>query len=220
MGEMPMTWMRMPGQSWPGAAASFLGAWVVMMAAMMLPALVPMLRRYRQAVSRGGEVCAAGLVARVGIGYFIVWMGLGVAMFSLGAALAAVARQLPALTRTAPIVVGVVVLIAGALQFTAWKAHHLACCREMPGRGRTLPADAGTAWRHGVRLGLHCTCSCAGATAILLATKLMDPRLMAVVAGAVTLERIAPRGERVAGAIGAVVVGAGVVLIARAALPG
>ena len=29
MGEMPMTWMRTPGQGWPGAAASFLGAWVV-----------------------------------------------------------------------------------------------------------------------------------------------------------------------------------------------
>jgi predicted metal-binding membrane protein len=47
---MSMTWMRMPGQSWPGAAASFLGMWIVMMVAMMLPSLVPMLARYRQAV--------------------------------------------------------------------------------------------------------------------------------------------------------------------------
>jgi hypothetical protein len=46
MGEM-----RMPGQTWPGAAASFLGMWVVM----MLPSLVPMLWRYRQAVGRTGE---------------------------------------------------------------------------------------------------------------------------------------------------------------------
>jgi hypothetical protein len=34
---MSMAWMRMPGQTWPGAAASFLGMWVVMMVAMMLP---------------------------------------------------------------------------------------------------------------------------------------------------------------------------------------
>jgi hypothetical protein len=34
-----MAWMRMPGQTWPGAAASFLGMWVVMMVAMMLPYL-------------------------------------------------------------------------------------------------------------------------------------------------------------------------------------
>ena len=31
---MPMAWMRMPGQTWPGAAASFLGMWVVMMVAL------------------------------------------------------------------------------------------------------------------------------------------------------------------------------------------
>ena len=37
---MSMTWMRMPGQTWPGVAASFLGMWVVMMVAMMLPSLV------------------------------------------------------------------------------------------------------------------------------------------------------------------------------------
>jgi predicted metal-binding membrane protein len=37
------------------AAASFLGMWVVMMVAMMLPSLVPMLWRYRQAVGRAGR---------------------------------------------------------------------------------------------------------------------------------------------------------------------
>src|SRR5258707_6354441 len=47
---MSMAWMRLPGQSWPGAAASFLGMWIVMMVAMMLPSLVPMLWRYRHAV--------------------------------------------------------------------------------------------------------------------------------------------------------------------------
>jgi len=40
---MSMAWMRMPGQSWLGAAATFLGMWVVMMVAMMLPTLVPIL---------------------------------------------------------------------------------------------------------------------------------------------------------------------------------
>src|SRR5215207_9883342 len=48
---MSMAWMRMPGQSWADAAASWLGMWVVMMAAMMMPSLVPMLWRYRAAVS-------------------------------------------------------------------------------------------------------------------------------------------------------------------------
>ena len=36
---MSMAWMPMHGQTWPVAAASFLGMWVVMMVAMMLPSL-------------------------------------------------------------------------------------------------------------------------------------------------------------------------------------
>ena len=124
--------------------------------------------------------------------------------------------QLPALARAVPIAVGVVVLIAGALQFTAWKARHLACCREAPGRGRTLPADTGTAWRHGLRLGVHCCYCCAGLMAILLVIGVMDVGAMAVVTAAITVERLAPRGERVARVIGVVAVGAGLFLIARA----
>src|SRR5216117_1322057 len=159
---MSMAWMRMPGQTWPGAAASFLGMWVVMMVAMMLPSLVPMLWRYRQAVGRTGETRLGRLSALVGVGYFVVWIVFGMAAFPLGVALAAIEMQQPALARAVPIVVGVVVLIAGCLQLTAWKARHLAYCREAPGRGRTLPADAGTAWRHGLRLGLHCSHCCGG----------------------------------------------------------
>ncbi|GAB7540395.1 DUF2182 domain-containing protein [Cupriavidus sp. CuC1] len=225
MGEMPMpggwtmsmAWTRMCGQTWPGVAASFLGMWVVMMVAMMLPSLVPMLGRYRQAVGTTGGTRLGRLTALVGVGYFFVWTAFGMAAFVLGVALAALEMQLPALARAVPIAAGVVVLIAGTLQFTAWKAHHLACCREAPGRGCTLPADAGTAWRHGLRLGLHCSYACAGLTAILLVIGVMDLRAMAVVTAAIAVERLAPAGERAARAIGAVVVGAGLILIARAA---
>ena len=63
----------------------------------------------------------------------------------------------------------------------------------------------------------HCSHCCAGLMAILLVIGVMDLRAMAVVAAAITVERLAPAGERVARAIGAVVVGAGLVLIARAA---
>ncbi len=214
---MSMAWMRMPGQTWPGAAASFLGMWIVMMAAMMLPSLVPMLERYRQAVGRASEARLDLLTARVGLGYFLVWTAFGVAAYPLGVALAAIEMQQPALARAVPIAVGVVVLVAGLLQLTAWKARALACCREAPGRGRTLPADAGTAWRHGLRLGLHCSICCAAPMAILLVAGVMDLGAMAVVAAAVTLERLAPAGALVARATGTLAIGTGLVLIARAA---
>ncbi|HEX3528439.1 MAG TPA: DUF2182 domain-containing protein [Thermoanaerobaculia bacterium] len=217
---MSMAWMRMPGQTWPGAAASFLGMWIVMMVAMMLPSLVPMLWRYRQAVGGTGARLDR-LMALVGLGYFCVWTGFGMAAFPLGVALAAVEMRQPSLARAVPIAAGVVVLIAGVLQLTAWKARHLACCREAccreaPGCGHTLPADAGTAWRHGLRLGLHCSRCCAGLMAILLVLGIMDLRVMAVVTAAITGERLAPAGEGVARALGAVAIGAGLLLIARA----
>jgi predicted metal-binding membrane protein len=215
---MSMAWMRMPGQTWPRAAASFLGMWVVMMVAMMLPSLVPMLWRYRQAVGRAGATRLGGLTAVVGVGYLFVWTLFGMAAFPLGVALAAASMEQPALARVVPIAAGVVVLIAGLLQFTAWKARRLACCREAPGRGRTLRADAGTAWRHGLRLGLHCVHCCAGLMAILLVIGVMDLRAMAIVGAAIAVERLAPAGERVARAIGAVVVAAGLALIAHASI--
>src|SRR5436190_12647374 len=194
-----MSAMPMSGHTWLGAAASFLGMWVVMMVAMMLPSLVPTLRRYRQAG-------LGRLTALVAVGYFVVWTVFGIAAYPLSVALA----------RATPIVVGVVVLMAGVLQFTAWKAHHLACCREAP-RGDRVPADVGTAWRHGLRLGFHCAKCNVGLMAILLGLGVMDLRAMAVVAAAITVERLAPAGERVARATGAVAVGAGMLLIARAA---
>src|SRR5437763_15961019 len=166
--------MPMPGQTGLGAAASSLGMWVVMMVAMMLPSLVPMLWRYRQAVGRPGETRLGRLTVLVGVGYFFVWTVFGMAAFPLGVALAAVEMQQPALARAVPIAVGVVVLMAGSLQLTAWKASHLAYCREAPGRGRTLPAAAGTAWRPALRPGLHCSHCCVGLMAILLGIGVMD----------------------------------------------
>jgi predicted metal-binding membrane protein len=223
MGEMPMpggwtmsmTWMRMPGQTWLSAAASFLGMWLVMMIAMMLPSFVPMLLRYRYSVARTGETRLGMLTALVGIGYFFVWTVLGMATFLIGVVLVAIEMQHSALARSAPIAAGVVAMIAGFLQFTAWKAHHLTCCREAPGRGCALPPDAGTAWQHGVRLGFHCSQCCGGLIAILLVIGLMDLRAMAVVAAAITVERLAPAGERIARVIGAILILAALVLIGR-----
>jgi predicted metal-binding membrane protein len=214
---MSMAWMRMPGQTWAGAATTYLGMWVVMMVAMMMPSLVPMLSRYRLAVGRLDGTRLGRLTALVGLGYFFVWTVFGMAAYPLGIVLAEAAMRQPAVSRAVPIAFGVVLLIAGAFQFSVWKRRHLTCCREAPGPGQTLPADTGTAWRHGLRLGLHCSRCCAGLMAILLVLGVMDLRAMAVVAAAITVERLAPAPERFAGAIGALSVGAGLFLIARAA---
>ena len=213
---MSMTWMRMCGQKWPGAAASFLGMWIVMMIAMMLPSLTPTLWRYYQTVDGMGEARRARLTALVGVGYFSVWTAFGATVFPLGATLAAFEMQLPALAHAVPAGAALTVLLCGALQFTAWKTRHLACSREAPSRDRTSAKHAGTAWRYGLRLGLRCIVSCAGLTVVLLVVGIMDLRAMAAVTAAITAERLAPRGEHVARLIGIALVGAGLFMLAQA----
>jgi predicted metal-binding membrane protein len=188
-----------------------------MMIAMMQPTLVPMLWRYRRAVGARVGDRLGGLTGLVGAGYFSVWTVCGLAAFPLGAALATAEMKLPGLARAVPLAVGGVVVLAGALQFTSWKARHLACCREASLCGRSLQVDAGTAWRHGLRLGIQCSYCCANLMLIPLVVGVMDLRAMAVATAAITIERLAPVGEGLARAIGAVVVGAGLFLIARAA---
>jgi predicted metal-binding membrane protein len=213
---LSMLWMRMPGQTWPGLAASFLGMWVAMTVAMMMPSLVPTLWRYRRAVAMTDEGRIARLTALVSLGYFFIWAVLGMGVFAVGVALAALEIKLPVLARAVPMAVGLIVLIAGVLQFTAWKAHQLACCRMAPMRDCVFPASVAVAWRHGLHLGVRCSCCCAGLTAALLVVGVMNLRAMAVVTAAITVERLAPARERAARVIGAVVIGAGLFLIARA----
>jgi predicted metal-binding membrane protein len=213
---MTMAFMRMPGQTWIATAASFIGMWVVMMVAMMLPSLVPMLARYRRAVAATGELRAGALTALVSAGYFFVWTVFGVAAYPVGAALAAIEMRQPALARAVPIAIGAVVLIAGVLQFTTWKARQLACCRDGRMGDGLVRCDSATAWRHGVRLGVDCGPCCANLMILLLVIGVMDLRAMAAVTAAITLERLAPAWARAAHAIGAVVVATGLALITRA----
>lgn len=213
---MSMVWTRMPGQAWFSATESFVGMWTVMMVAMMMPSLFPMLQRYREAIGRAGETRLGRLTAIVGVGYYAVWAALGVAVFPLGVALASIEMRLPVLARAVPLATGAIIIIAGALQFTRWKAQQLDCCREGPACSHVLETHSGSAFRHGLSLGLHCSYCCASLTAILVVVGVMDLRSMILVTGAITAERLAPSGQHTARAIGAVAVAAGMLLIARA----
>ena len=213
---MSMAWMRTPEQTWTATTATFLGMWTVMMVAMMLPSVIPMLSRYREAVRVSGQARLGLLTAVVATGYFFIWTAFGALAFPLGAALATMEMRQPALSRAVPVAAAVIILMAGALQFTTWKARQLACCRDSSRLNNALGADARTAWRYGMRLGLDCGPCCANLMVILLVIGVMDLRAMAIVTVAITAERLAPTGERVARAIGAICIGAGVIFVARA----
>jgi predicted metal-binding membrane protein len=199
---MSMAWMRMPGEGWLDAAGTFIGMWSVMMVAMMLPALTPMLGRRP---------------LRTASGYFAVWILLGVLIFPPGVALAELAMRSESAARVAPLVAAATVLFAGLLQLSPWKARQLACCREAADRCCRRVADT-AGWREGMRLGLRCIACCTPLTLLLLVLGVMDLAAMGAVTVAVSLERLAPAGARIARSIGALVVVAGLLMLARSAL--
>ncbi|MBK8006076.1 MAG: DUF2182 domain-containing protein [Gemmatimonadetes bacterium] len=184
----------MPMHAHGASGASFVGMWALMMVPMMLPSLAPVLARVERPLV-------------VALGYYAVWTAVGVAVHAVGLVVGPV---VPA----RPWVSGVVVLVAGGLQFTAWKARALARCRAVAAAGGG-PWSVTAAWRHGLRLGARCVCSCAGPTAVLLALGAMDLRVMGIVAVAITAERLARRSLLAARIGGAVAVGAGVVLLSQ-----
>src|SRR5579871_903117 len=224
---MSMAWMRMPGQTWPEAAVTFLGMWVVMMVAMMLPSLVPMLWRYRRAVARFAardsdrltRPTLGLLTLTVALGYFFVWVLLGAVVFPLGCAIAVIEMRVPSAAAFAPATAYLVILVAGTLQNTGWKERRLACCREIPACGSKLPEGLASGWGQGLRLGLRCSYCCAPLMAILLVVGVMDLRAMAVVTVATTAERLAPGSARVARIMGAVVIALGLMVLAKGAPP-
>jgi len=189
--------------AWFAAPAAFIGMWILMMVPMMLPSVLPMLWRYRQAAARHSDAQPDVTIALMSGGYLFVWSVIGVAVMPLSIAL----------TRLAPIASGTMVIIAGAWQFTEWKAHHLACFRRTPPRSI---AERGAGWRHGTRLGLECARCCGNLMIIPLVLGTMDVRVMALVGAAITLERLAPAGRRVALATGVAAIATGLILIANA----
>jgi predicted metal-binding membrane protein len=213
---MSMAWMRMPGQDWLASAASFMGMWVVMMAAMMLPSLVPTLLRYRLSL-RGRETIYPGaLTVIAGAGYFLVWALLGAVVYPLGVFVAKAGMSSAELSRSMPIAAGMVLLLAGGLQLTAWKSRQLCRCRAVPAFRQEMNHGARRAWAHGIRLGADCALCCSGLMAILLVTGVMSLGAMALVTIAITAERLFPDPERASRGAGIVIIAAGVFMIGRA----
>lgn len=215
--SMSMAWMRMPGQTWLGAASEFIGMWSVMMVAMMLPCAVPMLLRYRAALFGAGARRLGRLSAIAGAGYFTLWTALGVVAYPIGIALAEIEMRYDGIARVVPLAAGVVVIGVGCVQLSAWKTRRLSSCRGAGcGREAELPTNARGAWSRGLRLGIECALCCGNLMVLLLVLGVMDLGAMAVVTAVTALERLAPAGERVARAIGIVVVAAGLAMIAHA----
>ncbi|WP_109484133.1 DUF2182 domain-containing protein [Paraburkholderia sp. C35] len=210
-GSLSMAWAPMCGQKWPRVAVNFIGMWIVMMMAMMLPSLAPVLWRYHEAIGKAGAMRAGGLTALAGMGYFFVWAVVGVIVFAVGAALFALVVSMPALARTMPGGASVAVMLAGIAQFSRWKLRYLSCSRALISPGG-VKHGMREAWSCGMRLGTHCMFCCSGLTLVLLVNGVMNLVVMVFVTLSISVERMARWPDRVARAVGGLVLIDGVVM--------
>jgi predicted metal-binding membrane protein len=188
---------------------AFLVAWLAMMAAMMFPAVSPVVRLYARAAAAGRVAPLPAFVA----GYIVVWAAVGLPGY-LGwrVLMDPIAEGRVWAGRLA----GIVLLGAALWQLTPLKSVCLRHCRSPLsfflrfGRSVTRPLGA---LRMGARHGLYCLGCCWALMAILVAMGTMNVAWMAGLALLILAEKNAPSGERIAVAAAVVLIILGAVLV-------
>jgi predicted metal-binding membrane protein len=202
-------WTRLGTLGW------FLGLWVVMMAAMMLPSAIPTVTLYGSLARERAKLAAVLFVA----GYLAVWAAAGVVAFALAAAGGRMAGGVLAWDRAGRWAAGATLLVAAAYQLTPLKDACLARCRSPLGflLGSWRPGVLG-----GLRLGLSSGAWCAGCCwalmASLFALGVMSIGWTVFVAGLVALEKILPWRRVATGATTALLATLGMLLLAAPGL--
>jgi predicted metal-binding membrane protein len=164
--------------------AEFLPVWTAMMAAMMVPSTVPLLRLdYATTGSRRRLAALTG-------GYLLVWIAFGCVV--LGADALAGDRLLGMHGRR---LTAALLALAALYQLLPVKRRCLARCRAPLGRLLLGWRDGlGGAARMGVTNGVWCAGCCAGLMVALLGLGVMSVIWMVFVGGAVLLEKVTPVG--------------------------
>lgn len=188
---------------------AFLVAWVAMMAAMMFPAISPIVQLYGRAAAAGRVAPLPAFVA----GYIAVWAALGLPGY-LGwrVLMDPIAEGRAWAGRSA----GVVLVVAAVWQLTPLKSVCLRHCRSplsfLLRFGHSATRAAG-AFRMGGRHGLYCLGCCWALMAILVAMGTMSVAWMVGLALLILVEKNAPSGERIAVAAAVVFMALGVYLV-------
>lgn len=213
-----MSGMSMDPADWSlGTILATTAMWMLMMAAMMLPAMAPVVAIYAGLAAK--EDRGARLALRIGVflaGYFLLW-----ALFSIVAALGQLALRSSEHftmggTQALPLAAGGLLIAAGAYQFTGIKEFCLAHCRHPL-------AYLMSHWREGLagafpvgaRHGLYCFGCCIALMGLMFVFGAMNVLWMAAIAAYFFAEKILPRAEIWGRIFGGLLIAAGSVTIVR-----
>lgn len=216
--QMDMPGMSMNPADWSlGTISITIAMWILMMAAMMLPAMAPVTAIYAGLAAK--EDRGLRLALRIGLfltGYFALW-----AAFSVFAALGQLALRdsswfVMGGTLALPFAAGLLMMVAGAYQFTPIKEFCLRHCRH--------PLTyLMSHWREGVegafpvgaRHGLYCFGCCVALMGLMFVFGAMNVVWMAVIALYFLAEKILPRVEIWGRIAGALMIAAGAATVAN-----
>jgi len=174
------------------ALLPFVGVWITMMAAMMLPAVAPVATLYMRTITTRRPVRVATFLA----GYLLVWAASGVPAFALVEGASWLAGHHAAAARVAAVAAFIGI---AAYQVSRLKGVCLRHCRSplatllryasATGRLRDL--------RVGAHHGLYCLGCCWALFLALIVLGVMNLLVMVGLAVVVTLEKLSPRGVAV-----------------------
>ena len=179
----------------------FLLGWQAMLAAMMLPSSLPLIRLY-EAVGRDQEGRGRALAAFLG-GYAVVWTGFGALAFLGDVGVHQAVEAVPWVAERPWLVAGGVLALAGAFQFSELKERCLSKCRHpapyLLARYRRGPAAG---FRLGLGHGLFCLGCCWALMLVLFAAGVAVLWWMAALTAVMVYEKTGRHGPIVARAVG------------------
>jgi predicted metal-binding membrane protein len=186
-----------------GGLLWYLGIWVTMTAAMMLPTAAPAARHIARLLPTIQFVA----------GYLAVWTAYGLAAYGLFRPVTSFDTGWLAWDEGGPYVAGGAVVAAGLYELTALKHRSLRRCRH--------PHHDAGAFRTGLAHGVDCVGSSGGLMVALFALGVMSLFWMAVVAAAIFGEKVLPAGARLPRAVALALVVLGIwVAAAPGSVPG
>jgi predicted metal-binding membrane protein len=203
----------MDGGPWTdlGTLAWFVGVWVVMMAAMMLPSVAPTVALYSSLTKSRSPVAPLLFTS----GYLVAWTSIGVFAFAVATAGGRISGDLLAWDRAGRWMAAATLLVAAVYELSPLKDVCLGKCRSplgfLLGSWRSGPSGA---LRIGARHGAWCIGCCWALMASLFALGVMSVVWMAVVAGLITFEKVIPSRRAATYGTAAILLMLGVLLIA------
>ena len=195
------------------AGLIFLFSWQVMIAAMMLPSSVPLIRLY-VTVSAAAPRARASLAAFLA-GYAAVWGAFGLGAFLADTRLHRFVDGHPWLAARPQLIVGSTLLVAGLFQFSKLKDACLQQCRNpgaylMPRYRRGPAAGFGLGRGH----GLFCLGCCWALMLLMFAVGMTSLLWMAAAGALMFYEKVGAHGRRVADIAGVALLAAGGITLA------